>query len=195
IHIAAISYIRRQEGTPIESLPEKVNHLEMSNCSMVELSIISLTECDISKNKFKMLSLNETLKKVESLNLSGNLITQIDPTSPIILLTSLDISQNLVSEISDRLGKFLPILKYFNLSRNKISFLQSRLLPESLIKLDISNNAITTIVEDILGRLTKFNVLTVQGKHFFCNCDLHWFVNTYIHRPNLRKSKMQLSTR
>uniref|UniRef100_A0A8C3HFS2 Uncharacterized protein n=1 Tax=Chrysemys picta bellii TaxID=8478 RepID=A0A8C3HFS2_CHRPI len=88
---------------------------------------LALTECDISKNKFKMLSLNETLKKVESLNLSGNLITQIDPTSPIILLTSLDISQNLVSEISDRLGKFLPILKYFNLSRNKISFLQSRL--------------------------------------------------------------------
>lgn len=147
---------------------------------------LNLTKCDISKNKLKLLSLPDTLENLEYLNVSGNLITRLDPTSHLSALTNLDSSHNLISELPDHFGKSLPMLKYFNLSGNKISFLQRGSLPASLVELDISDNAITTIVEDTFGQLTSLSVLTVQGKHFFCNCDLYWFVNVYIHKPQLR---------
>lgn len=257
VHINAISFVRNQAGTPIESLPKKVKHLKMSNCSIVELpewfagtmeellfldlssnriSVLpvlpaslqhldisnsdikiippsfksvsnltifniqnnkitdmhpeyfpsTLTKCDISKNKLNMLSLTDALEKLEHLNVSGNLITRLEPASHLSALANLDSSHNLISELPDHFGKSLPILKYFNLSGNKISFLQHGSLPASLIELDISDNAITTIVEDTFGQLTSLSVLTVQGKHFFCNCDLYWFVNVYIHNPHLQ---------
>ncbi|KFP37032.1 Toll-like receptor 2 type-1 [Chlamydotis macqueenii] len=257
VHISAISFVRNQAGTPVESLPTKVKHLKMSNCSIVELpewfadrmeellvldlssnriSVLpdlptslqhldisnsdikvippsfksvsnltifniqnnkitdmhpeyfplTLTKCDISKNKLNRLSLTDALEKLESLNVSGNLITRLEPASHLSALTNLDSSHNLISELPDHFGKSLPMLKYFNLSGNKISFLQRGSLPASLIELDISDNAITTIVEDTFGLLTSLSVLTVQGKHFFCNCDLYWFVNVYIHQPHLQ---------
>ncbi|KAM6298362.1 toll-like receptor 2 [Aegotheles albertisi] len=258
VHINAISFVRNEAGTPIESLPKKVRHLKMSNCSIVELpewfantmeellfldlssnriSVLpdlpaslqhldisnsdiktippsfksasnltvfniqnnkitdlhpeyfplTLTKCDISKNKLNKLSLTDALeKKLEYLNVSGNLITRLEPTSRLSALVNLDSSHNLISELPDHFGKSLPMLKYFNLSGNKISFLQHGSLPASLIELDISDNAITTIVEDTFGQLTSLSVLTAQGKHFFCNCDLYWFVNVYIHNPHLQ---------
>ncbi|XP_053918593.1 toll-like receptor 2 [Cuculus canorus] len=257
VRINAISFVRNEAGTPIESLPKKVKHLKMSNCSIVELpewfagtmeellsldlssnriSVLpelpsslqlldisnsdikiippgfksvsnlttlniqnnkitdmhpeyfplTLTKCDISKNKLNMLSLTDALEKFEFLNVSGNLITRLEPASRLSVLTNLDSSHNLISELPDHFGKSLPTLKYFNLSGNKISFLQRGSLPASLIELDISDNAITTIVEDTFGLLTSLSVLNVQGKHFFCNCDLYWFVNVYFHNPHLQ---------
>ncbi|XP_010011372.1 PREDICTED: toll-like receptor 2 [Nestor notabilis] len=257
VHISAISLVRNQAGTPIESLPWKVKHLKMSNCSIVELPewfadtmeellhldlssnriaalpdlppslqhldisssdikvipphfksmsnlkvfIIqnnkvtdmhpeyfpwTLTKCDISKNKLNLLPLTRALENLQHLNVSGNLIARLEATSRLSALTNLDSSHNLIAELPDDFGESLPMLKYFNLSGNKISFLQRGALPASLIELDISDNAITTIVEDTFGQLTQLSVLTVQGKHFFCNCDLYWFVNVYIHNPQLQ---------
>ncbi|XP_075003925.1 toll-like receptor 2 isoform X2 [Calonectris borealis] len=234
VRINAISFVRNQAGTPIESLPKKVKHLKMSNCSIVELpewfadtmeelvfldlssnriavlpdlppslqhldisnsdikiippsfkSVsnltifniqnnkitdmhpeyfpLTLTKCDISKNKLNMLSLTDALQKLEYLNVSGNLITRLEAASHLSALANLDSSHNLISELPDRFGESLPMLKYFNLSGNKISFLQRGSLPASLIELDISDNAITTIVEDTFGQLTSLSVLTVQG--------------------------------
>ncbi|KFP89577.1 PREDICTED: toll-like receptor 2 [Apaloderma vittatum] len=257
VTINAISLVRNEAGTPIESLPRKVKHLKMSNCSIVELpewfadtmeellfldlssnpisvlphlpttlqhldisnsdiktippsfkSIsnltifniqnnkitdmhpeyfpLTLTKCDISKNKLNMLSLTDVLEKLEYLNISGNMITRLEPTSNLSALTNLDGSHNQISELPDYFGKSLSTLKYFNLSGNKISFLQRGSLPASLIELDISDNAISTIVEDTFGQLTSLRVLTLQGKHFFCNCDLYWFVNVYTRNPHLQ---------
>ncbi|XP_031959746.1 toll-like receptor 2 type-1 [Corvus moneduloides] len=256
VHISAISFVRNVAGTPIESLPEKVKHLGMSSCSIVELpewfaetveellfldlssnyisvlpnfpsslqhldisnndievippslkSLSNLTifmiqnnkivamhteyfpsalkKCDFSKNKVKVLSLTDALEKLEHLNISGNLITHLEPAGRLPALTSLDSSHNLIPELPDGFGESLPGLKYFNLSGNKISFLQHGSLPASLVELDISDNAITTIVEATFGPLTSLRVLTVQGEHFFCTCDLYWFVNVYIHEPQL----------
>ncbi|XP_039916334.1 toll-like receptor 2 type-1 [Hirundo rustica] len=256
VHINAISFVRNEAGTPIESLPEKVKHLGMSNCSIVELpewfadtvqellfldlssnhisvlpnfppslqhldisnnnikvisptlkSLYNLTIfriqsnkimdihteyfpsalkiCDLSKNKVKVLSLTSALEKLEHLNISGNLITRLEPAGHLPALTSLDSSHNLIPELPDGFGESLPGLKYFNLSGNKISFLQRGSLPASLVELDISDNAITTIVEATFSPLTSLRVLTVQGEHFFCTCDLYWFVNVYIHEPQL----------
>lgn len=42
-------------------------------------------------------------------------------------LINLDMSHNIITELSDHMGEFLPVLKYFNLSGNKISFLQGTL--------------------------------------------------------------------
>ncbi|XP_068009428.1 toll-like receptor 2 [Melanerpes formicivorus] len=257
VHINAISFVRNQAGTPIESLPKKLKHLKVSNCSIVELpewfadtmrelllldlssnriSVLpdlppslqhldvsnsdikmippgfksasnltifniqnnkvtamhpehlpsTLTQCDISKNKLNLLPLTDALEKLEHLNVSGNLIARLEPTSQLPVLTNLDSSHNLISELPDHFGKALPMLKYFNLSGNKISFLQRGSLPTSLLELDISDNAITTVVEDTFGQLSSLSVLTVQGKHFFCNCDLYWFVNVYIRKPQLQ---------
>lgn len=256
ITITAISLVRNQAGTPIESLPDKLKHLGMSNCSIVELpewfadtvkellfldlssnyisvlpnfpftlqhldisnnnikvidpslkSLSNLTifriqnnkivdidtdyfppalkECDFSKNKVKVLSLTSALEKLEHLNVSGNLITHLEPAGHLPALTSLDSSHNLIPELPDGFGESLPGLKYLNLSGNKISFLQPGSLPVSLVELDISDNAITTIVEATFSPLTSLTVLTVRGEHFFCTCDLYWFVNVYIHEPQL----------
>ncbi|KFQ32906.1 PREDICTED: toll-like receptor 2 [Merops nubicus] len=257
VRINAISFVRNQAGTPIESLPKKVRHLKMSNCSIVELpewfagtmqellfldlgsnrisvlpdlppslqhldisnsdikiipprfksvsnltifSIqnnkitdmhpehfpLTLTKCDISKNRLNVLLLTDALEKLEYLNVSRNLITRLEASSHLSALANLDSSHNLISELPDHFGKALPVLKHFNLSGNKISFLQRGCLPASLVELDISDNAITTIVEDTFGQLTSLSVLTAQGKHFFCNCDLYWFVNVYMRSPRLR---------
>ncbi|XP_026699849.1 toll-like receptor 2 type-1 [Athene cunicularia] len=257
VRINAISLVRNQAGTPIESLPKRVKYLKMSNCSIVELpewfvgtmeelifldlssnrisvlpdlptslqhldisnsdikiipptfkSLSNLTvfniqsnkiaavhpeyfpstlmKCDISKNKLSTLSLSDTLEKLEYLNVSGNLITRLEPARHLSALANLDSSHNLISELPDHFGKSLPMLKYFNLSGNKISFLQRGSLPASLVELDISDNAITTIVEDTFGQLTSLSVLSIQGKHFFCNCDLYWFTNVYIHDPRVQ---------
>ncbi|KFW05121.1 Toll-like receptor 2 type-1 [Eurypyga helias] len=257
VHINAISFVRNQAGTPIESLPRKVKRLKMANCSIVELpewfadtmeellfldlssnriSVLpdlppslqhldlsnsdiktippgfrsvsnltifniqnnkivdmhpeylplTLTKCDISKNRLKALPLTGAPEKLEYLNVSGNLITSLEPASHLPALANLDGSHNLI----------LPMLKYFNLSGNKISFLQRGSLPASLIELDISDNAITTIVEDTFSPLTSLSVLTVQGRHFFCNCDLYWFVNVYSRQPHVRingKGNLQCS--
>ncbi|XP_071307450.1 toll-like receptor 2 [Agelaius tricolor] len=256
VHINAISFVRKEVGTPIESLPEKVKHLGMSNCSIVELpewfadtveellfldlssnfisvlpnfppslqhldisnndigvispslkSLSNLTifriqnnkitgvhteffpsalkKCDLSKNKVKMLSLTSALEKLEHLNVSGNLITRLEPAGHLPALTSLDSSHNLIPELPDGFGASLPGLKYLNLSGNKISFLQRGSLPASLVELDISDNAITTIVEATFGPLTSLRLLAVQGDHYFCTCDLYWFVNIYLHEPQL----------
>ncbi|XP_023778822.1 toll-like receptor 2 [Cyanistes caeruleus] len=256
VHISAISFVRNEAGTPIGSLPEKVKHLEMSNCSIVELpewfadtveellfldlssnhiSVLpnfppslqhldisnndikvihpslkslsslnvfriqnnkvmdipmeyfpsALKKCDFSKNKVKVLSLTSVLEKLEHLNVSGNQITRLEPAGRLPALSSLDSSHNLIPELPDAFGESLPGLKYLNLSGNKISFLQRGSLPASLVELDISDNAITTIVEATFGPLTSLRVLTVQGEHFFCTCDLYWFVNVYLHEPQL----------
>ncbi|RLW07013.1 hypothetical protein DV515_00004265 [Chloebia gouldiae] len=256
VHLNALSLVRNTAGTPIESLPEKVKHLGMSNCSIVELpewfadtveellfldlssnhisvlpnfppslqhldissndiKVISsslkslsnlkifriqnnkimsihteffpsaLKKCDFSKNKVKVLSLTSALENLEHLNISGNLITRLEPAGHLPALTSLDSSHNLIPELPDGFGESLPGLKYFNLSGNKISFLQRGSLPVSLVELDISDNAITTIVEATFGPLTSLRLLTVQGDHFFCTCDLYWFVNVYLHEPQL----------
>ncbi|KAJ7404835.1 toll-like receptor 2 type-1 [Willisornis vidua] len=257
VHINAISFVRTQIGTPIESLPKKVKHLGMSNCSIVELpewfaetveellfldlsnnqlsvlpkfppslqhldisnsdikvlppslkSLSNLTifkipnnkimdmhteyfplalkNCDISKNKLKVLSLTKALENLEFLNISGNQISQLETADHLPALTSLDSSHNLISELPDGFGNSLPALKYFNLSGNKISFLQRGSLPASLVELDISDNAITTIVEETFGPLTSLRVLSVQGRHFFCTCELYWFVSVYLQQPQLR---------
>lgn len=245
-----ISYIDVLQ-TPIQSLPHQVKHLQMSNCSIVELPgwfaitmakllfldlsnnplnsllqlpdslqhldlnnsniesltgishfsnltvlhiqnnkmtghlpsehlPLSLKELDVSKNKLHMLPLQEAQQKIESLNVSGNLIMQLNLNTSFPSLTNLDVSHNIITELSDHTGEYLPALRYFNLSGNKISFLQSGSLPQSLLELDISNNAITIIVKETFNSLHNLQVLTVQGKHFFCNCDLYWLVNTYL---------------
>ncbi|XP_033001367.1 toll-like receptor 2 [Lacerta agilis] len=139
----------------------------------------SLKELDISKNQIPVFHLFRAPQELEFLNVSRNLMTHLN-LNHSHHLTNLDASHNLITELQDRTGVFLPELKYLNLSGNKISFLQPGSLPESLLELDISNNAITIIMEETFGRLTNLNVLTLQGKHFFCNCDLYWFANTYL---------------
>ncbi|XP_060103796.1 toll-like receptor 2 [Heteronotia binoei] len=250
VHVNVVSQIDFPQ-TPIQSLPHQVKHLQMSNCSIVELpewfentmaklvfldlsnnplnlfpqlptslqhldlnnsnieSLIdmshfsnltvlniqnnkmigrlpaehlplSLKELDVSKNKLRTFPLQEAQQKIESLNVSGNLIMQLNLNTSFPLLTNLDVSHNIITELSHHMGEFLPALKYFNLSGNKISFLQPGSLPQSLLELDISNNAITIIMKETFNNLQKLQVLTVQGKHFFCNCDLYWIVNTYL---------------
>uniref|UniRef100_A0A8V5G3H7 Toll-like receptor 2 n=1 Tax=Melopsittacus undulatus TaxID=13146 RepID=A0A8V5G3H7_MELUD len=180
-HISALSLVRNQAGTPIESLPKNMKHLEMSNCSIVELPEwfagtmnallyldlssnriaalpdlppslqhldisssdikvippgfrsmanltvfiihnnkvtemhpeyfpLTLTKCDISKNKLSLLPLTEALQSLQHLNVSGNLITRLEATSLLPALTNLDSSHNLIAELPDDFGASLPML-------------------------------------------------------------------------------------
>ncbi|XP_053101609.1 toll-like receptor 2 [Hemicordylus capensis] len=146
----------------------------------------SLKELDISRNKIRTFPFQKAQHNIESLNISGNLLQQLNLSSPYSSLNNLDASCNLIGELLGPMGDLLPELKYLNLSRNKISFLQPGFLPESLLELDISNNVIIVIMKDTFDHLTNLNVLTIQGKHFFCSCDLYWFANTYLSTPGMQ---------
>ncbi|XP_063169675.1 toll-like receptor 2 type-2 [Candoia aspera] len=150
----------------------------------------SLEECDVSKNKIRRFPFHGAEQSLKLLNLSRNLIMQLNLNSSYLSLTNLDVSHNLITNLLDHMGKFLPELKYLNLSENKIFFLQSGSLPKSLVELDISNNAIAIIMKEMFHHLTNLKILTIQGKHFFCNCELYWFVNTY-----LASSELQINGR
>nr|XP_008100955.2 PREDICTED: toll-like receptor 2 [Anolis carolinensis] len=253
---SSVSYVDLPKHSLIESLPHRVKHLVLSNCSIVELpewfaqkvgqllfldlsnnpmnsfpglpttlqrldlsnsnikamanlkfisnlTVVnipnnkiedispkhvpySLEEFDISKNKIRRMPFLGAHSKLKSLNISGNVIMQLNVNTSHPSLSNLDASHNLITELHDEMGTFLPELKFLNLSGNKISFLQPGSLPESLLELDISNNAITIIMEETFGRLRNLRVLMAQGKHFFCNCDLYWFANTYLASPNVQ---------
>ncbi|XP_007444568.1 toll-like receptor 2 [Python bivittatus] len=163
----------------------KIRNNKIENISPAYLPD-SLEECDVSDNKIRDFPFQGAEQSLKSLNLSRNLIMQLNLNTSYLSLTNLDVSHNLITNLRYHMGKFLPELKYLNLSENKIFFLQSGSLPKSLVELDISNNVILIIMKEMFHHLTNLKILTVQGKYFFCNCELYWFVSTYLANPQVQ---------
>uniref|UniRef100_A0A4W3GVV6 Toll-like receptor 1 n=1 Tax=Callorhinchus milii TaxID=7868 RepID=A0A4W3GVV6_CALMI len=91
---------------------------------------------------------------------------------------------NMISVLSEDFEQLSELESLF-LSFNKISYLQPGCLPPSLLTLDISHNAITTITEETFSHLIHLEFLNIEGNSFFCNCDLFWFANNFVNRPLL----------
>uniref|UniRef100_A0A8C6V2Q7 TIR domain-containing protein n=1 Tax=Naja naja TaxID=35670 RepID=A0A8C6V2Q7_NAJNA len=152
----------------------------------VDLSNYSLEECDVSKNKIHRFPFHRGGKNLKVLNLSTNFLKQLNVNNSFFSLHNLDVSYNLITDLLSDMGTLMPELKYLNLSENKIFFLQPGCFPKSLVELDISNNAIAILMKETFVHLTNLKILTVQGKHFFCNCELYWFANTYLANPQMQ---------
>ncbi|XP_034283271.1 toll-like receptor 13 [Pantherophis guttatus] len=191
-------------------LPKSLHHFDLSNCNLQgiaspnlfpnltvfkiqnnkikKMSYLpgSLEECDVSKNKIRTLNLHGAEKSLQLLNLSRNNLKQLNVNSSYFSLNNLDVSYNLITDLMDDMGTLMPELKYLNLSENKIFFLQPGSFPKSLVELDISNNALAILMKEIFLPLTNLKILTIQGKHFFCNCELYWFANTYLVDPQMQ---------
>ncbi|XP_015669175.1 toll-like receptor 2 [Protobothrops mucrosquamatus] len=192
-------------------LPKSLRHFDLSNCNLQgkaspnlfpNLTVFkiqnnkikkispylpdSLEECDLSKNNIRNFPFHGAEQSLKLLNLSRNLLKQLNVNTSYLSLNNLDVSHNLITNLLGHMGTFLPELKYLNLSENKIFFLQPGSLPKSLVELDISNNAIAILMKDMFLHLTNLKILTLQGEHFFCNCELYWFANTYLANPQMQ---------
>jgi len=134
----------------IESL-ENLLHLKINNNQIINLpsthistSIISL---DLSSNNIQSLkSLNLIFPNLSRLNASNNNLTTIDwdHFSQMLVLSSLDLSRNMIDDVTLPQTTWLPSLTHLNLSSNHITRFQScdqSQLP-SLTSLAIDHNLI-----------------------------------------------------
>ncbi|PKK26261.1 toll-like receptor 2 [Columba livia] len=142
VHINAISLVWNEAGTPIESLPRRVKHLQMSNCSIVELP-----EWFAS-----------TMQELLFLDLSSNRISAL-PELPASL-RHLDLSNSDIKIIPPRF-KSAANLTVFNIQNNKITDMHPEYFPLALTECDISKNKLTVL--SLTGALEKLEFLNVSG--------------------------------
>uniref|UniRef100_A0A8C5WX00 TIR domain-containing protein n=1 Tax=Laticauda laticaudata TaxID=8630 RepID=A0A8C5WX00_LATLA len=176
------------QGIAHPNLFSNVTVFKIQNNNIKKISYLpdSLEECDVSKNKISRFTFLGGGQNLKLLNLSRNLLKRLNVNNSYLSLYNLDVSYNLITDLLGDMGTFMPELKYLNLSENKIFFLQPGYFPNSLVELDISNNAIAILMKETFVHLTNLKILTVQGKHFFCNCELYWFANTYLANPQMQ---------
>ncbi|XP_013913838.1 PREDICTED: toll-like receptor 1 [Thamnophis sirtalis] len=176
------------QGIASPNLFPNLTVFKIQNNKMKKISYLpdSLEECDVSKNKLQTFPFNRTEQSLKLLNLSRNHLKELNVSTSYLFLNNLDVSYNLITKLLGDMAKCTPELKYLNLSENKICFLQPGIFPKSLVELDISNNAIAILMKETFLPLTNLKILTVQGKHYFCNCELYWFANTYFANPQIQ---------
>ena len=102
----------------------------------------------------------EAATNLTSLNLSGNMeISSVTPLAKLVLLETLDLSENDISSISS-LAK-LTVLTDLNLSMNRISSLTTLAKLTSLTDLNLSDNSISSLTS--LSGLTALTTLNLSN--------------------------------
>ncbi|XP_078728576.1 toll-like receptor 2 [Lampetra fluviatilis] len=156
------------------------NHLTHIHNVGVMLRICpSLKLLDVSENQI-VSEWNSNCKwpsNLQVFNISSNLLTDdvFDclPTS----LQSLDVSNNEIQNVGNKLMKF-ENLKELYLSNNKLSTIPVQ-LPQALpwLKvLTIAGNILWTVEPSVLHRLGNLTLLDMKGNPFYCTCNIRHFV-------------------
>ena len=105
------------------------------------------------------------LSLVKTVDISHNLLTTIRPLQVLTLITSLNVSQNRLSELDDDLKDFVS-LKILDVSHNKIQGLASAIRGMTgLEALNLAYNPLRDVPQG-LWSLSALNNLSVEG------CDL-----------------------
>jgi Leucine-rich repeat (LRR) protein len=120
-----------------------------------------------------------SIRSVETLDLSSNLLRSIDPVvfKQVPDVRSLDLSRNLLTSLPDQMGLYLTNLERLNLSANTLTTLSDQFFRslDKLKLLDLSSNLLQTLPQSISGSMTSLNWLDVARNRLHCNCELRWF--------------------
>ena len=108
--------------------------------SMPGLTYLDLSGCTITTETLSQIA---ACPKLETLNLSGCGLSNLNPLAPMTTLKTLDLSDNSISAIGMLTG--LTELESLNLSKNALTVLPDMAHWSRLLKLDLSYNALTTI--------------------------------------------------
>uniref|UniRef100_A0A0K2T9V1 LRRCT domain-containing protein n=2 Tax=Lepeophtheirus salmonis TaxID=72036 RepID=A0A0K2T9V1_LEPSM len=116
------------------------------------------------------------LPNLKSLNLQRNALDVIRPGTFIGLkkLNILDLSLNQI-RVLHRENNELNALNSFDVSNNKLLFLNENFAIDGIKTLDLSNNSITSVTIDSLESLKNISVLSVKNNPLNCVCELHYF--------------------
>lgn len=171
-----ISFKNCRLETLEESIFEKfpyVHTIIISDLGLEKLHIkalpesIQLMNIDASQNRISeipsmILSNSPNLKNV---NLSHNLIRDISPSgfAGVPKLETLDLSKNDIGEFNAQLIQNQGELKVLNLAYNRINLLDLRnVSARNLVTLDISHNALTSLIDHTFDGLTELETLDLS---------------------------------
>ncbi|XP_032835900.1 toll-like receptor 2 [Petromyzon marinus] len=156
------------------------NHLtHIQNVGAMLISCPSLKLLDVSENQIvsEWSSNCKWPSNLQVFNISSNLLTDdvFDclPTS----LQSLDVSNNKIQNVNNKLMKFKN-LKELHLSNNKINTIPVELLQALpwLKVLTIAGNILWTVEPSVLHHLGNLTLLDMRGNPFYCTCNIRHFV-------------------
>ncbi|KAM4619427.1 leucine-rich repeat serine/threonine-protein kinase 2 [Polymixia lowei] len=110
----------------------------------------SLRQLNLSFNKITTFphQLGRAMERLEELSLEGNCITELCAPLCLLEMKLLDVSKNLVENISPDFLTGCPKLETFNASMNKLGSLSH--LPSKLTTLKLANNSFSYIPEAVL---------------------------------------------
>ncbi|XP_043911030.1 toll-like receptor 2 type-2 [Protopterus annectens] len=175
--------------TPIKSIPSAVWHLELANCSIVELPewlplqmkglrnvslrnnyifavpcfSSSLEHLDVSNNQIKNLPLClQTLSNLTVLKLQYNNLPALNTETLPLTLTDMDVSGNKLDALPLNLSRAMRLLQHFRVSENVITKLYLESLPFPLEYLDLSHNLVSVLPDGLGQHLTNLKYLNVS---------------------------------
>ncbi len=133
----------RQYGDTETSFPtyylEDMDEVELSESEISDLDgaeyCIHTFSMDLSGNLITDLSPLSTLRQLQELNLSGNKLSYIDALGNLQQLRSVDLSNNTIDDISPLFE--IPALEYANLSGNRVPMSQICELRELGVVVDV----------------------------------------------------------
>ncbi|XP_054290558.1 leucine-rich repeats and immunoglobulin-like domains protein 3 [Macrosteles quadrilineatus] len=158
-----------------------------------------LQELDISNNLLRSIENNtlQYLSKLQTLNLNHNQISYIaeGAFNHTPSLIQLNLSSNKISwTIEDMLGPFvgLKVLTKLNLADNAITSVSEQALVglDNLEYLDLSNNHIKTLHEASLNYSPLLQELRLDSSALVCDCHLAW-LTTYLRQHHLHATQMR----
>jgi Leucine-rich repeat (LRR) protein len=120
-----------------------------------------------------------SVRSVETLDLSGNLLRTIDAVAfkQVPDVRNLDLSRNLLTAVPDEIGMHLTQLERLNLSANVLTSLSDLFFRnmDKLKRLDLSGNLLQTLPQSLYSSAMSLNWLDVARNRLHCNCELRWF--------------------
>ncbi|XP_056426035.1 platelet glycoprotein Ib alpha chain isoform X3 [Hyla sarda] len=160
---------------------KQLTELEVNNNGMSSFDIdipLMLEELNLANNSLTTLPKVSQLSGLTTLQLSNNMISTIPPDAFMGLkkLTRLELQHNSISSLSDEVFDGLHKVKHLDLSYNQLRFLPNNLLSQTidLEILYLSGNRLTEIPDHFFGEL-ELNYVYLENNPWNCNCALRYF--------------------
>ena len=183
-----------------------LNYVDLSNNGLISFTglifgVPSLQYLDFSGNRCRHINRHilSTVPNIKTLRLHNNRLGRSLATdragvifSYASLLEELDLSYNLIKNLSHRTFDANKRLQFLNLSNNALSHFRPSLHNNAKLQLlDLSNNLLHGFSEatcrqmlHIKGRNSNFTV-RITGNTFSCNCDNFYFLYFLLDHPEI----------
>uniref|UniRef100_A0AAX7UFK4 Ig-like domain-containing protein n=1 Tax=Astatotilapia calliptera TaxID=8154 RepID=A0AAX7UFK4_ASTCA len=183
------------DGAFFDLAKMKVLHLDYNSLTEVNsgslYGLTSLQQLFLSNNSIARINPDgwKFCQKLRELNLSYNNLTRLDEGSLAVLgdLHTLRLGHNSISHINEGAFRGLKALRILELDHNDISGTIEDTNGafsglDSLIKLNLGENAIRSIQPDAFTKMRNLKSLLIQSNSLLCDCQLHWLPDWLVAR-------------